>query len=166
MLHPGGLGPVDFGTPADEAVKTFTELFGQPDIEDSDEFSARRSSKTARHGPRQPDPRVRVPPGMTIIFTDWDASTSDPAPHHFASWHMGERAVAVDEPLVTAEGIGIGSTAVDVRVGYPRRDPDAPERVELGFEVRSREGSISGSFVGPVRPSHYKLQPDFVMAIQ
>ncbi len=159
VLRPSGLGSVDFGTPADEAVRMFTEMFGQSDIDDSGDLDCLAMVQDSRT-------LVYQSLGLTLVFTDWDASTSDPVPLHFASWHMDERAIAADEPLVTAEGIGIGSTAADVRVAYPDAIPVLPDVSNWGFEVRSREGPLSGSFVGPVRPPYYELQPDFVMAVQ
>ena len=118
-LRPGGLGPVDFGTPMDAALVALVDVLGAPD---SDSVSNEPECTLAIEESRTVSWDSA---GLHVTFTDWPGRfDSPPAPLHLAScslWSIPAPEVA----LTTADGIGIGSTAGQVR-SLPNSSPMIP----------------------------------------
>lgn len=156
ILRADGLGSVDFGTPAEDALAVLVERLGPPD---SDTTSTEPECALAIE-------QTRViswnSTGLHVLFTDWPGSLERrPAPMHFASWTLNPIAPP-RVSLTTADGIGIDSTAGDVRA-LPNSSPMIPDVTQWGFVIT---GSASGEFDWSVNLPYYFIDEAFAVELQ
>ncbi len=134
ILRPDGIGPFGFGSAADEVEVWLIDQLGSPDatVVESGQGGWPLESCTERRFAYWADA------GLTVGFTDlnsYDTSglvpDCDNAPH-LAGWyviagevpwfgpdHGGNNPPPETVSLTTAEGIGLGSSAGDLREAYP-----------------------------------------------
>jgi peptidoglycan hydrolase-like protein with peptidoglycan-binding domain len=158
-LRPDGLGPVDFGTPMDAGLAALVDVLGAPDSDSvSTEPECTRAIEQARTVSWDSA-------GLHVTFTDWPGRfDAPPAPLHLASWTLWSiRAPAVT--LTTADGIGIGSTAGQVR-SLPNSSPMIPDVTQWGFQVAEPTGSVSGEIGWSVDLPSYFFDEQFGRELQ
>ena len=122
VLRPGGLGPVDFGTPADQALAELGAILGPPTVDEvirpgpeCVEGSSWEDCLRANNLLEQGRIVRWTDRGLSIAFTDaeWSGGELTPIPLQISSWRavrpMGGRG------LTTVEGIGPGATISDLR---------------------------------------------------
>jgi hypothetical protein len=103
--------------------------------------------------------------GLHVTFTDWPGRfDSPPAPLHLASWSLWSIS-APEVALTTADGIGIGSTAGEVR-SLPNSSPMIPDVTQWGFQVAEPTGSVSGEIGWSVRLPSYFFDEQFARELQ
>jgi hypothetical protein len=158
-LRPGGLGPVDFGTPMDAALAALVGVLGAPD---SDSVSNEPECTLAIEQTRTVSWDSA---GLHVTFTDWPGRfDSPPAPLHLASWSLWSIS-APEVALTTADGIGIGSTAGEVR-SLPNSSPMIPDVTQWGFQVAEPTGSVSGEIGWSVHLPSYFFDEQFARELQ
>ena len=158
-LRPGGLGPVDFGTPMDAALAALVDVLGAPD---SDSVSNEPECTLAIEESRTVSWDSA---GLHVTFTDWPGRfDSPPAPLHLASWSLWS-IPAPEVALTTADGIGIGSTAGQVR-SLPNSSPMIPDVTQWGFQVVEPTGSVSGDIGWSVNLPSYFFDEPFARELQ
>jgi peptidoglycan hydrolase-like protein with peptidoglycan-binding domain len=158
-LRPDGLGPVDFGTPMDAALAALVDVLGAPD---SDTISTEPECTLAIEQARTVSWDSA---GLHALFTDWpDRFDAPPAPLHLASWVMWS-VPAPQVALATADGIGIGSTALEVR-SLPNSSPMIPDVTQWGFAVTEQTGSVSGEIGWSVNLPYYFFDEQFARELQ
>ena len=158
-LRPDGLGPVDFGTPMDAALTALVDVLGAPD---SDTISTEPECTLAIEQARTVSWDSA---GLHALFTDWpDRFDAPPAPLHLASWVMWS-VPAPQVALATADGIGIGSTALEVR-SLPNSSPMIPDVTQWGFAVTEQTGSVSGEIGWSVNLPYYFFDEQFARELQ
>jgi hypothetical protein len=145
ILRADGIGPVDFGTPADEAL-AFVPLLGPPD-RTYDSYSDCYPSVELVQALEWDAWNLR------LVFTDWGGTHETPVATslHLSGWDV------TGPGLKTADGLGWGSTVSDLRTV----DPEATFWINdfgpyYGFDTP--EGTLSGWLNWP-----YK---DFSLALQ
>ncbi len=101
VLRPDGIGPVDFGTRAEDAMEALVGLFDPPtQYVESGEHECSAFETRLDHATWEEL-------GLRVVFTDWEG------PLHLASWHV------IGPGIATAGGIGWGSVVDEVRAAYP-----------------------------------------------
>jgi hypothetical protein len=127
VLRPHGLGPVDFGTPADDTIAALSDLFGPPDlvttiratgredagcVEGSGWVDCMRDLRLIEEGQIAEWSQL----GLEVALVDSDGRTpqGEPLPLQFGDWHA-TRAHG-DVMPVTAEGLHPGISISDVRL--------------------------------------------------
>ena len=180
ILRPNGIGLIDFGTAADEAVTELSTTLGPPDVdetiaplapgeEDCVEGASWEQCLRA-NGVLDQGRIVRwLSRGLSAGFTDaiGSAGALTPTPLRFSSW----RAVrpAGDDGLTTAEGIGPGSTVGELRVVYAEHRWLFNEGAWDGVLFLITDGEDCGGCVerGIVGQLDYGSEPNgYVRAIQ
>jgi peptidoglycan hydrolase-like protein with peptidoglycan-binding domain len=126
ILRPDGLGPVDLGTPAEQAISALTDLLGAPDDvvlvgpigpgEDGCVEGASWEDCIRAHGVLVEGQILHwTTHGLAAALTDAERKGAElqPTPVRLTSW----RAVLPTdgEAATTAEGIGPGATVGDIR---------------------------------------------------
>lgn len=138
ILRPDGIGPVDFGDPASEAMTTLTEILGPPDaIEElgaSDFYMSVTQARLVTWDSHH----------LRLAFTDWNGDWSDPAsvPLHLSDWEV------FGPGLATAEGIGPGSAAGEILSTWPGVQFGINEFAPTVY-VQTPWGAIRGSLAWP-----------------
>jgi hypothetical protein len=103
--------------------------------------------------------------GLHVTFTDWPGRfDSPPVPLHLASWSLWS-IPAPEVALTTADGIGIGSTAGEVR-SLPNSSPMIPDVTQWGFQVAEPTGSVSGEIGWSVDLPSYFIDEQFARELQ
>ena len=125
VLRSSGLGPVDFGTPADEAIAALSELLGPPDVEEilyptaeCVEGATWRDCIQANRISREGRIVGWTVYGLEVALTDaeWQGGEKIVLPLQFSDWRS---IVAPDGRAATArEGVGPGSTVDQLRSAY------------------------------------------------
>jgi peptidoglycan hydrolase-like protein with peptidoglycan-binding domain len=160
ILRPGGLGQVDAGTPADDALAVFSDLLGPPDsdvtilptsegsegcVEGSSWVDCIRDLSVAEQG------RIVgwTTHGLEIALTDaeWQGTEKVVVPLNFSEWRAIE-APAEDMTLTTAEGLAPGSTVGELRQYYPHLDYLYNEGSWTGFVILADPDSGDGPPTG------------------
>ena len=154
VLRPGGLGDVDFGTPADETVLELTALFGPPDRVEELEPIGPGGDGCVELGSWLDCLRERrvVDEGRLAVWDDWGLRVAlvDTAVDHgpaeqtalqFADWHA--TFAPGNRRPVTLEGLRPGMTVRDLRQVVPG--------VEFGYN----EGLLDSFFVTAGDPGWY-----------
>lgn len=159
VLRSDGLGSVDFGTPAEDALTSLIDMLGPPDGDtvspDPDCVLAIQQTRTVHWETI----------GLHVLFTDWPGSYElPPAPLHFASWTL-EPTSTPPTQLATHDGIRIGSTAAEVR-SLPNSSPMIPDVNKWGFRLADGTGAVSGDFAWPVTLPYYFIDEPFAVALQ
>lgn len=138
VLRPDGVGPVDFGTEADEAMALLAELLGPPsDVREEEAHDLYLSVEL-----------IRIVTwnevGLRLVFTDWGGDFTQPKaiPLHLADWEV------TGPGLTTTEGLGWGTTVSDLRGMYPEVRFGINEFAPV-FAVETPAGPISGGFDWP-----------------
>jgi peptidoglycan hydrolase-like protein with peptidoglycan-binding domain len=150
LLRPDGLGPVDFGTPVDEALAMLTAKLGEPDrdstlgpggecVEGADWLDCVRDLRVIEQGRLVTwDDR-----GLQIVFVDsaGTAPQQSLVPLQFGDWLTTP---AIGEPaLTTAEGL------------YPGMSMGELQNVEPDLEFGYGEGVLTAFFVGSAEVGGY-----------
>ena len=159
VLRSDGLGSVDFGEPAEEALTSLIDMLGPPDGDtvssDPECVLAIQQTRTVQWDTV----------GLRVLFTDWPGSYElPPAPLHFASWTL-EPTSAPPTQLATPDGIRIGSTAAEVR-SLPNSSPMIPDVNQWGFRIADDTGAVSGDFAWPVTLPYYFIDEPFAVELQ
>ena len=159
VLRSDGLGSVDFGRPAEDALTSLIDMLGPPDGDtvssDPECVLAIQQTRTAQWDTV----------GLRVLFTDWPGSYElPPAPLHFASWTL-EPTSAPPTRLATPDGIRIGSTAAEVR-SLPNSSPMIPDVNQWGFSLADDTGAVSGDFAWPVTLPYYFIDEEFAVELQ
>lgn len=146
VLRPDGLGSVDFGTPADEALAKLSDLFGPPDreetiapvgeggdgcVEGAVWLDCLRDLRVVDQGLLA----VWASHGLEVAMVDTsrEAWPKERAPLQFGDWHA--TVARGDARLVTDEGLHPGMTVRELRQAAPG--------VEFGYN----EGLLDSFFV-------------------
>jgi len=141
ILRPDGLGPVDFGTPADETIAALTDILGPFDRDETVD----PVSIECVEGSGWRDCLAVVESasiltwtkwGLNVLVTDhggWDGAMPRSVPSHFGSWQATP--LSTGDTLVSTDGLRPGMTIGDLRVIRPD--------VEFGYG----EGIISGVYI-------------------
>ncbi len=159
ILRAGGLGPIGFGTPAEAALAVLVEWLGPPD---SDTTSTEPECVLAVEETRAISWSST---GLRVLFTDWPGSSElPPAPLHFASWTL-EPTAPPRVSLTTADGIGIDSSARQVR-SLPNSSPMIPDVTQWGFQITEQSGSVSGAFDWSINLPYYFIDEPFAIELQ
>jgi peptidoglycan hydrolase-like protein with peptidoglycan-binding domain len=159
ILRADGLGPIDFGTPAEDAFAVLVDRLGPPD---SDSTSTELECALAIEQTRAISWNST---GLHVLFTDWPGSSGiPPAPLHFASWSLDPNAPP-PVSLTTADGIGIGSSAGHVRA-LPNSSPMIPDVTQWGFRITEQSGSVSGAFDWSINLPYYFIDEAFAIELQ
>jgi hypothetical protein len=155
ILHAGGVGAVDFGTPMDEALAVLAVTLGTPDeverVELDEEMCCGRGEADSVGCIRLMGWATWQQLGLRLTFSDWGGDSPEPAPPRLDRWEAFAAGVA------TVEGIGVGSTVDDLRRAYPEVQFGIEQQMPV-FTVASSTGSIKGvldwpggEFVGAVQ---------------
>jgi hypothetical protein len=159
VLRSDGLGSVDFGIPAEDALTSLIDLLGPPD---GDTVSSEPECVLAIQQTRTVHWETI---GLHVLFTDWPGSYDlPPAPLHFATWTL-EPTSTPPTQLSTPDGIRIGSTAADVR-SLPNSSPMIPDVNQWGFRITDGTGAVSGDFAWPVTLPYYFIDEPFAVELQ
>lgn len=135
LLRPDGVGPVDFGTEADEAMTLLTELLGPPsEVRDEGAQDIYWSVEQVRFV-------TWDDLALQLVFTDWNGDVTQPAaiPLHLADWEV------LGPGLTTVEGLGWGTTVGDLRAMYPDVQFGINEFAPM-FIIEGPDGDILGGF--------------------
>ena len=159
ILRSDGLGPVNFGTPAEDALADLVALLGRPD---SDWVSSEPDCKLAIEQTRTVHWETF---GLDVGFTDWPGSFDlPPAPMHFDSWTIWSR-TAPRTHLATSDGIRVGSTAADIR-SLPNSSPMIPNVTQWGFALSDEAGNVDGELYWSVQLPYYLMSESFAVELQ
>jgi hypothetical protein len=159
VLRPDGLGSVDFGKPAEDALTVLIDMLGPPD---GDTVSSEPECARAIHQTRTVHWETI---GLHVLFTDWPGGYDlPPAPLHFATWAI-EPTSPPQTQLATADGIRIGSRAADVR-SLPNSSPMIPEVTQWGFTIADDTGAVSGQFAWSLNLPYYVIDEQFAVELQ
>jgi hypothetical protein len=136
ILHAGGVGAVDFGTPMDEALAVLAVTLGTPDeverVELDEEMCCGRGEADSVGCIRLMGWATWQQLGLRLTFSDWGGDSPEPAPPRLDRWEAFAAGVA------TVEGIGVGSTVDDLRRAYPE--------VRFGIEQQMPALSVPSAF--------------------
>ncbi len=126
VLRPDGLGPVDFGTLAEEAITELTDLLGAPDrverigpegecVEGASWLDCIRDLRVVESGQLA----VWDVYGLEVALVDTarDAWPQEQAPLQFGDWHT--TIAPSGSRLVTAEGVSPVMTVGELRTAVP-----------------------------------------------
>jgi hypothetical protein len=159
VLRSDGLGSVDFGIPAENAITSLVDMLGPPD---GDTVSSEPECVLAIQQTRTVQWETF---GLYVLFTDWPGSYDlPPAPLHFATWTL-EPASTPQTQLATTDGIRIGSTAADVR-SLPNSSPMIPDVTQWGFTIADDTGAVSGRFAWSASLPYYLIDEPFAIELQ
>ena len=152
ILRPDGIGPVDFGAPADQAVAALRSLLGPPDGREEGQ-----PGDECVEGSSWRECALSIS-GATVV--SWSRLGLEIAlGDDLGSWHAIRPGGG--ETLATVEGLEPGMTVADLRRIYPEAmTPCCGEggRVD-SFVVPLPAGSMSGSL-------EWSSEADYVMAVQ
>ena len=155
VLRGDELGAVGFGDPADEAVAVLTATLGPPD---SDGVSTEPDCVLAIEQTRSV---FWESVGLRVLFTDWPgADDLTPVALQFATWILSSQPA-----LATSDGIGIGSTASDVR-SLPNSSPMIPDVTQWGFAISDGTGTVNGDLGWSVALPYYFIDEQFAIELQ
>ena len=159
VLRPDGLGSVDFGRPAEDALAVLIDMLGSPDGDivsfDPECVPAIERTRTVHWETT----------GLHVVFTDWPGSYDvPPTPLHFATWSVGSASTPQTQ-LATPDGIRIGSTAADVR-SLPNSSPMIPDVTQWGFTIADDTATVSGQFAWSVDLPYYFIDEQFAAELQ
>ncbi len=159
VLRSDGLGSVDFGKPAEDALTSLIDMLGPPD---GDTVSSDPECVLAIQQTRTVQWETI---GLHVLFTDWPGSYElPPVPLHFASWTL-ESTSTPQTQLATSDGIRIGSAAADVR-SLPNSSPMIPDVTQWGFAIADDTGAVSGQFAWSVSLPYYFIDEPFAVELQ
>lgn len=159
ILRADGLGPVAFGATAEQATLALTDLLGPPDRDtvstEPDCILAIEQARTLSWESL----------GLHAVLTDWPGELDlPPTPLHLATWTVWARSTP-PVALSTPDGIGIGSTASDVR-SLPSSSPIIPDVSRWGFEIVNATGSVQGDLDWSVNLPYYFIDEQFAIELQ
>jgi peptidoglycan hydrolase-like protein with peptidoglycan-binding domain len=126
VLRPGGLGPVDFGTPAERALAELGAILGPPTVDEMIRPGAECVEGSSWEDCLRANDLLEqgrivrwTDRGLSIAFTDaeWSGAELTPTPLQFSSWRA-VRPAGGGRALTTVEGIGPGATIGDLRATY------------------------------------------------
>lgn len=139
VLRQDGIGTKSFGAPADEVVAHVTSLAGAPTV-DSGWLDALDSPYGAC-----PGPRVRVVQWgqLQLYFGDESDVSTEPGHFYYYSYGAFTDQPPAPEGLLTADGIGLGSTVAEIRAAYPEAEMYDDPLYGAGFIVTP--GGTSGT---------------------
>lgn len=145
-LHPDGIGVVDFGTPADEALADLSATLGapdrvetiEPDVADCVEGSSWLDCVHARRVVDEGQVAVWDGLGLEIALVDTDHDGSRAA-LQFGDWHA--TLAASDTRLITPEGIYPGMTVGALKEAVPGVEFTFNEGALDSFYTASPEGA-------------------------
>lgn len=129
VLAPDGLGAVGFGDAAGVVVDRLSAILGSP-TDDS--------------------PLESCPSGGADRLVQFSELVVAIGGQRFVAWDLGLTSGAFPAPLVTAEGIGVGSTQSELRSAYGDRlrlSPDDPFGPSFEVEVPA-PGRLGGTLTG------------------
>lgn len=141
ILRPDGLGPVDFGTPADETIAALTNILGPFDRDETVD----PATIECVEGSGWRDCLAVVENasiltwtkwGLNVLVTDhggWDGATPRSVASHFGSWQATP--ISTGDTLASTDGLRPGMTVGELRAVRPD--------VEFGYG----EGIISGVYI-------------------
>jgi hypothetical protein len=159
VLRPDGLGSVDFGEPAEDALTVLIDMLGPPD---GDTVSSEPECVRAIQQTRTVHWETI---GLHVLFTDWPGSYDlPPAPLHFATWTLGPTSTPQTQ-LATTDEIHIGSSAAEVR-SLPNSSPMIPNVTQWGFTLTDGTGAVSGQFAWSVSSPSYFIDEQFAIELQ
>ncbi len=160
VLRSDGLGSVDFGRPAEDALASLIDMLGPPD---GDMVSSEPECVLAIQQTRTVHWETI---GLNALFTDWPGSYDfPPIPLHFATWTLEPTSTPQTTQLATSDGIRIGSAAADVR-SLPNSSPMIPDVTQWGFTIAEDTGAVSGQFAWPVSLPYYFFDEPFAVELQ
>ncbi len=137
-LSPTGVGPLQFGTPPDDAVEFLTAVLGLPTYDSGWESSFSEFGTCPGGEVRG----VRFGP-LTVLFSDGPTSYGPAGTRHFFSWTYS----AFDTPdifgLTTPQGLGLGASTEDVESVYPGVTINPADDF---FPASFQSGGIFGTF--------------------
>lgn len=133
-LRSDGLGLIDFGDPAEEALERLISVLGPPDTEYSCvpeyEMDSCLFGHPAEDYYAEAHWQLSDGVGLTVTFSDWHLFRGDGVPHVDA-WYLthmdmlyGFHGMAISmpfdirSPFTTSEGIGIGATVANLQDAY------------------------------------------------
>ena len=152
VLRPDGLGPIDFGTPGDQAIATLTQILGPPDRDDS--VDPDRQECVEGSGWRECVPvfdTARIltwtAAGLDVLVTDLgypDGASPRRVATYFGAWR------AVRPPngaaLSTADGVGPGIAVGELRAIHPEIEFGYGEGILSAVYVATAAGDYWGGF--------------------
>ncbi len=158
VLRSDGLGVVSFDDPADEALATLTAELGAPDSDAASEPDCVLAVDQTRTVSWESL-------GLSVRFTDWPGGYDlPPAPLQFATWTVSSASTA-GVGLATSDGIGVGSTASEVRA-LPNSSPAIPDVTRWGFAISDGQGTVNGDLGWSVNLPYYSFDEQFVIELQ
>jgi hypothetical protein len=154
VLGPNGLSDtLVFGSDGDEVASAISAFFGHPSRDDVEEFLLLTSPQGDNIWGDAPDGLGLISDYPFYRSVCWDAGlciemdSEDGKQWIFVTWEYGIPADSSD-PLLTAEGIGVGSTFSEIRAAYPDVTVDWGEGETTGFTLPGWEPAFNGALVG------------------
>ncbi len=165
VLRPDGLGPVDFGTPGDQAVETFTRILGPPDLDDTvdpDRQECVEGSRWRECVPVFETARILTwtSSGLDVLITDLgspDGADPSRVPVYFGAWRTVRPANGA--ALSTADGVGPGIAVGEIE-GDSSRDR---VRVRGGHPQRGLRRYAGRRLLGQIRLDRHRRRPHRVL---
>ena len=166
VLRPDGLGPVDFGTPADDALEALSASLGPPDqvavilpigsgedgcVEGAAWLDCLRELRVREQGQLLTWTSL----GLDVALIDTDRS-GGPAPLQLGDWHAAF--ATGDVSPTTAEGLYAGMSVGELRSVYPSVGFGYNEGLLDGYFV---DASGSGQYWGRLDPNPATAGYDF-----
>ena len=141
-LRPDGLGPVRFGDDAEPALAAFVAVLGPPQSDTG-------FTTTVEGFAECPGDRVRAVRwrGLTVLFARGRTDLRPDGQPHVIAFQYGPK--ETQPVLRTPEGVGLGSTAEDLRRAYGAQveiaadDPYQKPEFRVGVAPRRLVGVLS-----------------------
>lgn len=171
ILRPDGLGPVDFGTPADAAIGRLTDLLGPPDLSetvDPDQLECVEGSewRDCLAVVNQGSIITWNIWGLEVLVTDhggWNGATPRIVPLHLGSWRATRSTTG--NSLTSADGLRPGLTVGELRTLFPDVEFGYGEGIIAGYSIVTLAGDYWGELDwDPASPDN--SWPELVRAVQ